>query len=407
MVSGISGQNNWNNIQINNDVSTKQTEAGGAVKAKSPVIVDTVDNSVHSAAPDAVRDGGVTLPPKTAGGAAKAAVSNDGFDVEINTGDDSTGEIPCKLADLKQWPAFKALSSADQSKVLSVVTAGKGSPAVVVALGHLVTNKDFLDSSDSTRATLLTQCKYYPDATSIDNLGRLAGVSWFKDMDAADMQRAAKSIGYISKHGQTTPGSEQNTIITNTLDRLLSGEVRMDFHEFDDDPGYITYGHSHTWEKCISINNALVPDGDSKFPEGKADARHAVLSTLPHEISHAVNDDKNTDTYKYFQAEYRAWFVGYIAEYGKHPTRQEAYDRCVELFECYPNIDAARTDTWFGLVTDSDARKIIRFVEQFSAGLDLNVKDPDSADAILDLKVTDPKKSAPIPDTSINYDFDN
>ena len=57
------------------------------------------------------------------------------------------------------------------------------------------------------------------------------------------------------------------------------------------------------------------------------DTKHLVLSTTPHEVNHLLNSDKVASTYKYFEAEYRAWYVGFKAQNGREPTNQEAMEQ--------------------------------------------------------------------------------
>ncbi len=299
------------------------------------------------------------------------------------------------------------ISAEGQNLVISTVSNASKAAALADELAVLLKAKSFTAADNKTQVALLSQCKNFANTNSIKQLAKLSDVKWFGNMELADKQRAAKCIAFLAEVSIKTPGSDQNILLDNTLGRLLSGEIPLSFVAIDDDPGKITYGYAIDGEKGIYINEALVPAGNSAYPKNNATARHAVLATIPHEVSHQVNGDKNRATYKYFQAEYRAWYVGYIAEYGKEPTRQQAYDRCLELFQLYPNIDSARTGNWFGIWTDSDARKVIDFVQQFSAGTKLDLSDPDSADKILKLKVSSPKDAAPVPDPSLKPDLDN
>ena len=48
---------------------------------------------------------------------------------------------------------------------------------------------------------------------------------------------------------------------------------------------------------------------------------------MAREVNHNINGDKVAKTYKYFEAEYRAWYVGFKAENGREPTNQEAMEQ--------------------------------------------------------------------------------
>ena len=44
-------------------------------------------------------------------------------------------------------------------------------------------------------------------------------------------------------------------------------------------------------------------------------------------MNHHINNDKVASTFHYFEAEYRAWYIGFKAEHGRAPTNEEAMDQ--------------------------------------------------------------------------------
>ncbi len=455
MVSGISQHNNWHVENLaataaNDNVAQAPAKESGKAAPAAPG--DILEKSAEKPANKAGTDVTIPLPEAKADKTAVAKPNASLYDVtimsaarpalsaELLTGAEWQALTSSQKAFLENSAAFASLALETQKSLVSIagnidaaafaaamkmldfaepLTAeaneqlvaafinASGAPEVAKELTNLLKTKEFCAAKEDTKIALLAQCKNFPNAHSIKHLVKLSSAKWFKKMDLPDQQRAAKSIAYMAEVSIKKPGSEQNTLLDNTMNRLLSGEIPLHFTEIEDDPGSITFGYAPAFGSGIYINNQFVPAGNDPYPKDNLYARHAVLDTIPHEVSHQVNGDKNRSNYKYFQAEYRAWYVGWIAENGTPPTRQWAYLRCLELFELYPSIDSARTGTWFWKWTDSDARKIIEFVQQFSEGTDLDLKDPESAKKILELKVTNPRDPAPLPDPALNHDLDN
>ncbi len=268
-------------------------------------------------------------------------------------------------------------------------------------MGNMHTAKPIIQADKEVREAILSQCKNFPNPVSAQNLQRLTAAAWFKDMTLSDKQRAAKSIAYLAEVGETKDGSAQQTIIANTLVRLLSDEIPLAFVEIADDPDKITFGYALPGTSGIYINKSLVPDGNKAYPKNNAYSREAILATIPHEVSHQVNNDINEATYEYFQAEYRAWYVGYLAENGKEPTRVEAFERCVVLINIYPTIHEALFD-----VPEERAR-MLSFMNQMLGVKDINLQSAKQLNNFLQKSVKNGNKAAPVPDASLNPDMDN
>ena len=224
----------------------------------------------------------------------------------------------------------------------------------------LINNPDFVNATADTQLAVIAQCYNAPNASSVKSLLKLTGLSWFKNMSLPDQQRAAKSIAYLAEVGASNPASMQERIINNTLNRLFSGSIDIAYESISDDFGQTTYGYAMTSgdKKGITFNRAIIPAGNGPFPKKDKDACFGVLQTFPHEVNHMVNGDENRATYKYFQAEYRAWYVGFIAQHGREPTKQEAFDRCVSIFDAYKPINYALVNI------PEESKKIIDFMNQ-------------------------------------------
>ncbi len=295
------------------------------------------------------------------------------------------------------------LSSQEEDLAIAAVAQAKKPQEVAKELLNMLKKEGFIKAKGDNKVALLAQCNNFNNPHSIKQLTRLIDVKWFKKMDLPDRQRAAKSIAYMAEISCQKPGSEQNKLMDNTMNRLLSGEIPLHFATIDEDPGSITFGYAPVIGKGIYINKEYVPAGNDPFPKDNKCSRHAVLATIPHETSHQVNGDINLPSYKYFQAEYRAWYVGWIAEYGTPPDRLNAYYRCIDLFDLYTNIEIARN----GTILKSSSKKVVEFMQQFSQDTKLDPADPASKDKILELVITNPYDPAPLPDLSLKPDMDN
>ncbi len=299
------------------------------------------------------------------------------------------------------FSAEAAYSPKETTLFLAAAAASKNKSAMASEMRNLLAAPAFAKAAPDVREALLAQSKNFPNAASVKSLRQLASATWFRNMDLADKQRAAKSIAYLAEVGGGAPGSAQETLINNTIARLLSDSIPLSFVDIEDDFGGITIGYAVPGQNGISINRALIPAGNGVFPKKNNYARRAALDTIPHEVSHQVNDDHNVPDYRYFQAEYRAWYVGWVAEHGKPPTRQAAFERCVDLINLYPNIHEALFDK------PEERVKMVAFMNQM-----LGLKDPhpETRDEILSFlgkNVKNGKSESPVPDPSLGHDMDN
>ena len=114
--------------------------------------------------------------------------------------------------------------------------------------------------------------------------------------------------------------------------------------------------------------------------------------------------------------EYGAWYVGFVAEHGRPPNRQEAYNRARYLLTrttgAYNYIREARVDTdreyWlFGDdVPAEEAEKIIAFMGQFFNPAP-STTDANSANVIVQSGHTPPNATSPAPAPNVPRNMHN
>lgn len=247
----------------------------------------------------------------------------------------ASGPIPdanVKAAlDLSKSPEFNALSPADQALVQAGVKGAKADPTYVDSVKTLLADPKFKGLSAADKTSVLSQVKNYPDARSVKNVDRLLQKDWFTNQDAADKQRSLKTVAYLSQYN----GGDRS-VIDNTLEKFVGAksDFTLVWKDYKDKPGSgTTYGQGD--DKTLWLNRGLIPADDNKLVENDT-TRHLVLSTVPHEVNHLLNGDKVKPTYQYFEAEYRAWYVGFKSEHGRAPTNQEAMDQRIS-WQLNPN----------------------------------------------------------------------
>jgi peptidoglycan hydrolase-like protein with peptidoglycan-binding domain len=261
-----------------------------------------------------------------------ALASDPKFDAESDAtktaminlaGDPATPDANVKAAtDLTESPAFSSLSDTDKALVNDGVKAAKGDPAYDASVRALIEDPNFKNLSAAEKTAALSQAKNYPDARSVKNIERALAKDWFKTQSLSDKQRSLKTIGYLSQYD-----SGDRAVIDNTLNKFLDpkSNFQVIWKDYNDPPGSgTTFGEGA--DSKLWLNRAKVADGDGPLPITD-DTKHLVLDTVPHEVNHLMNGDKVDKTYKYFEAEYRAWYVGFKAEHGRVPTNEEAMEQ--------------------------------------------------------------------------------
>lgn len=227
--------------------------------------------------------------------------------------------------------AAKNLSPADHKAVIDAFTAGRADPTFCANLQKLINDPKFTSLNAAERTAVLSQVKNYPDPRSVSNITRLLHKDWFRDQKLDDKQRSLKLVGRLSEymHGD-------RKIVDNTLNQLLDAgsDFRLNWQ-------------NENWPKThygAAGNNKLTLNGDDLINAGNdpmkenEDSDHVTFHTVAHEINHLVNHDTATEeeagganTFQEFNNEYRAWCVGFQAQHGISPSREQAMEQRIRL----------------------------------------------------------------------------
>jgi len=305
---------------------------------------------------------------------------------------------------IQQSPEFSALSPADQRLVRDAL-AGRspGDTGMPAAVKSLLDSGDFQALDADTRTAALSQVAHYPDARAVANIERLLAKDWFQDFGLADQQRTLKAIAYIS---QNDAGDAQ--INANTLDHVLSPDSDITFAWDASYSGDINsrgglYGTAGGG--TITFNSNMVNDGNGPLVE-TYNSKHVVLHTVAHEVNHILAGDRVSNSFEYLQQEYRAWYAGFKAEFGREPTNAEAMERWQNQIDGSPSYS---TRAWAAI--DGSRDEALKFAEQLSLMTGVPVPDNASHDALkqyiqdqVDLPVsgyTDAGGAAPVPPGNI------
>lgn len=218
-------------------------------------------------------------------------------------------------------PGFTKLSDADKKLITDGLAAGKAEPKYADNVKTLVDDPKFQALKPQEKTAVLSQVKNYPDHRSVANIDRMLQKDWFGVQDLGDKQRSLKMVAFLSQHD-----SGDRKVVDNTLEKFLGAksDFKLEWKEYKDKAGSTTYGEADG--KTLWLNKGIMAADNNKMVVN-GDTKHLVLSTTPHEVNHLLNGDKVASTYKYFEAEYRAWYVGFKAENGREPTNQEAMEQ--------------------------------------------------------------------------------
>lgn len=291
-------------------------------------------------------------------------------------------------------PGFTKLTDANKALITDGLAGAKADPTYAANVQKLVSDPKFDALKPEEKTAVLSQVKNYPDAKAVGNYQRLIQKDWFKDQDLGDKQRSLKLVGRLSTH---VPPTGDKTVINNTLEKLVgaSSDYKLVWKDYTSDDGSLTYGEAKG--KTLWLNKGLAAADNNKLAETD-DTNHMALSTAPHEINHLLNGDEPDKTYKYFEAEYRAWYVGFKAEFGRPPTNAEAQERIA--YQLKPS-------TFYGkyaakaLKDDDEAKQFYAFVKQMT-GKEVN---KDNIQTVINSNTTTwahPGDPAPIPGGNID-----
>jgi LysM repeat protein len=216
----------------------------------------------------------------------------------------------------------KDLSPADRKLFMDGLKAAGGDPAYAASLKKLIEDPKFKGLKPAEKTAVLSQTKNYADAQAVTNIDRLLQKNWFRAESLNDKQRSLKTIARLSQY---PIGDRQ--VINNTLDKLLgaSSSIKIEWKDYPDSVKHgTTYGEADG--NVLYLNKGKVPANNEKLIETD-DTNHLALNTTVHEMNHHINNDKVASTFHYFEAEYRAWYIGFKAEHGRAPTNEEAMDQ--------------------------------------------------------------------------------
>lgn len=287
-----------------------------------------------------------------------------------------------KAADFMETPEFKALSPDTQAEVTSRLDAQQGNQEATDNLIRLTSNADFAKLPEATQKRMLEAFDANAeDSVFTDGLISTAAKTDFTGLTPAqqnqvisDMQDFAKTGSYNRQEGgflgigrRDIPDdekaymldlvgnmsiySQQNPTITsvrNSLDKVLSEEIKLEAYSEPAKDGFITFGTA---------------SGDTMRMNMHADARRGVektIDTFVHEVNHIVNGHTDAGTPDRFMDEYRARIVGREAggETFDAAMQREALDTLVksgayghlkELYEENADFAAVIDDAYAGL----------------------------------------------------------
>ncbi len=218
-------------------------------------------------------------------------------------------------------PEFSKLSDTDKALVSDGLKGAKADPKYADSVKTLLASPKFQAMSAAEKTAVLSQVKNYPDARSVGNIEKLIKKDWYGKQDLADKQRSLKTVGYLSQYD----GGDR-AVVDNTLEKFVGekSDYKMEWKTYPSGTGSTTFGEAA--DKTLWLNRGLIDGNNDKLVENH-NTKHLVLHTAAHEVNHLQNGDKVAKTYKYFEAEYRAWYVGFKAENGRPPTNKEAMNQ--------------------------------------------------------------------------------
>ncbi|HST44432.1 MAG TPA: hypothetical protein VLK29_04315 [Luteimonas sp.] len=321
---------------------------------------------------EAVRDGG-----------GDAAVAGDlaGLLADPSFQAMTAAQQTAKLTEvaIQQSPEFKALSASDQKLVLDALAGREpGDTALPAGVKSLLGSDAFQALDADTRTATLSQAANYPDARAVGNLELLLAKDWFQDFDLADQQRTLKAIAFISQND-----AGDATINANTLQHVLSpdsdivfawdGSLKGDING-PDPSGTSQFGNAGGG--TITFNANMVNDGNGALTE-TYNSKHVVLHTVAHEVNHILAGDSVANSYQYLEQEYRAWYTGFKAEFGREPTNVEAMERWQNQIDGSPSYSLR---AWAAI--DGSPDEALKFANELSLMTGVPVPDNATHDAL-------------------------
>jgi alkylhydroperoxidase/carboxymuconolactone decarboxylase family protein YurZ len=264
--------------------------------------------------------------------------------------------VLAKLTDRSQVTELiehlSGLGEDQDALILDIVRkSNQTDPGFDTSLTMLLYATDFKRLSREERLAVICQISNYPKKEVAENLRRLIHKSWFTDSSLADKQRSLKAIASLTVY----PGDEG--IIDNTLNRILdrSSNYTLTWVSYKG----MKYGTALNGKITLNLN--IISADNDRVDFSKDKIRHLITHTIAHEVNHCVNGDRSAKTYEYFLEEYRAYYVGFMAEHGRAPTRAEMAKRVlvfVQDNDVYNKI-------WDALQSDSQGNMMLNFINRF------------------------------------------
>jgi len=262
----------------------------------------------------------------------------------------------------------KDLSPADRKLFVDGLYRNGGDPAYAANLKKLIDDPKFKSLKPAEKTAVLSQTKNYASASSVANIDRLLQKNWFRAEGLGDKQRTLKVIGRLSQYAT---GDRQ--VIDNTLDKLLdpNSRIKVEWKKYPTDgKSGTTWGEMDEQKNVLSLHNGVITADNNSIPE-TGDPDEFALTVIPHEVSHSVNPTPVGPTFKNFEDEYRAWYVGFKAQHGRPPTNQEAMEQRIS-WQLNPDSPYGK-NSLPALKNPKEAEKFYHFLESVT-GMKVNAK---------------------------------
>lgn len=289
----------------------------------------------------------------------------------------------------------KDLSPTDRKLFMEGLKAAGGDPAYAASLQKLIEDPKFKSLKPAEKTAVLSQTKNYATPEAVNNIERLLHKDWFRSESLDDKQRSLKTIGRLSTY---VGGDKQ--IINNTLDKLV-GEHSPIKVEWKTYPVSAKHGTTHgdMGDTVLSLNKAEIPAGNDSLHEDEV-TNGLAIDTTNHEVNHFVNHDKVSNTFQYFQDEYRAWFTQFKAGHGRAPSNEEAMEQRV-AWQLNPDSSYGQTAA-AAMKNPKEAQKFYDFLSQMTG---MKVDARNWKDAVKSDPSTWPDKgqsTAPVPSGNLD-----
>ncbi len=451
MVSGISKNQNWENILVTAPAAAAVKEgkvAAMPAPLKATAMPDGFDKGVKAGESSVKNDVCVMLsaPQKS----ATIAAPKNQYEVNLIP-DEASKQAKLNLeaeARSARWGkvalgnnpnnAFYALPAAAQEELLSLLDRldnplaicklrdafTADASAISPQISALITG-DIVASlaEDELKAAFLTEVQTHPGEHTINTLSKLTKIDWFNNMNLEGRKATTELMAKLADLSQKNPGSMQHAIVENTINRILSGDIVVTFDIPDEMlSSMIKLDENGDISDVYGVGGKII---DDKMTICISSPLHIPVREVVEMANRLINKNAITGV-EAIQAEYRSWFVGFVAENGTQPTKKDAVDWFTKF----------TTERWdiMGRVFDSrgELNKFVNFaasisdadISVLSGSLDVLGELPENLDSLsrgermgvititarlaADLSnLKDPNASAPIPQIKFSEDLDN